>query len=780
MFKHNFLGVKMMKNTWALLFIGVCGLSLSGCNNGGELTQQYSDTNAFTLISSAMVDGGKLPVTYTCDGESVNPPFSWSGAPETTKSYTLIMHHNAPDGVHWYWTMYNINEDATQINSAETLGLLGSNSVNNINEYAPPCSKGPGVKNYTYTLYALSEPVTFPERSVSNGHEKVDRETLLAAMKDITLDSAQMTVSYERDSQGSKGERLSNKRSNEGMKKGDEKRPKPAPFIQPDLSKHIDSARCTTIQESISDAGFDKNVAVICDETYAYIASSTYPDHEMMTGITGTNEQIPVPAQGYAAPIKLEPKKADTLTTIDAAVGVAVNGVPIYDYSSQGELDVSQYDAKHDTLVLGQLDNCGGHSGRGDDYHYHVSPTCMIDTMTNKDDNTIIGWAYDGYPLYGDKNPDGSEIAKGDLDVCNGQADDTFGYRYQTSTTPPYIIQCLVGEVDTAKLPRVAPLSGDTQGIRADLRPPAGGVENLTHTVSEDGSRTMRYSYQGEDYFTTYTSSNQGESCYDFTQKTISNGGKVEAGTFCRNSDKAKAEPAKNLNASQKDRPEPKRKQNVLTPLVTVNATNPKISGEHNFKLEAWADNWFAAYVGENLLIEDSVSITTERSFNAERVIFSEDYPIQLNLIIKDFKQNDSGLEYIGARNQQMGDGGFIMQVTDIDTNEVVSVTDSSWKCEVLHRAPLNKLCEQESNPVAGEGYCTFMSKEAPSHWLMADFDDSSWSSATEHNTASVGPKDGYNEITWNENAQIIWGDDLETVNTLICRATIEQPESQQ
>ena len=78
-----------------------------------------------------------------------------------------------------------------------------------------------------------------------------------------------------------------------------------------------------------------------------------------MTGITGTNEQIPVPAKDYAAPIKLNPKKAKAITTIDAAVGVAVNGVPIYDYSSQGELDVNSYDEKHDTLALGQLDICG-------------------------------------------------------------------------------------------------------------------------------------------------------------------------------------------------------------------------------------------------------------------------------------------------------------------------------------------------------------------------------------------------------------------------------------
>ncbi|MDP5029562.1 YHYH protein [Paraglaciecola sp.] len=742
----------MKKNNWLIIFIVVCGFSLSACNDESGKSQQQA--NEFVLTSSDMVDGGNLPVTYTCDGESVNPPLSWSGAPPSTQSYALIMHHNAPDGVHWYWTMYNIGGDATHVNSGQTLGLLGTNSVNDLKAYAPPCSKGPGEKSYTYTLYALSAPV------VLNENTRVDRATLLAAMQNITLGSAQLSVSYERSNKRSERQGSDNRPPAKPEEQpSSEHGPNSSSFIPPDLSVNIDSARCRTVQQSVSEAGFEQSVKVVCDENYAYIASSTYPNHQMMTGISGTNEQIPVPAKDYAAPIKLNPKKAKTLTTIDAAVGVAVNGVPIYDYSSQGELDVSQYDAKHDTLVLGQLDNCGGHAGRGDDYHYHVSPTCMIATMKNQKDAAIIGWAYDGYPLYADKNPDGSEITEGDLDACNGQADETFGYRYQTSATPPYIIQCLVGEVDTAKLPRVSPLSGDSQGIRADLRPPQGEVENLKHTVSKDGSRTMSYTYKSEDYFTTYRPSTLGDSCYDFKQKTISNGGKVDTGTFCRESQPNKPKPNPN--------PNPK--------VALVHELNPKISGQHHLKLEAWADNWFAAYVGDELLIEDSVPITTERSFNAETIEFSANYPIQLNLILKDFKQNDSGLEYIGARNQQMGDGGFIMQITDTDTNKVVSVSDSSWKCEVLHKAPLNKLCEKESNPIAGQGYCTFMSKDAPENWMQSDFDDSSWPQATEHSFASVGPKDGYDEINWDKNAKFIWGDDLETDNTLICRATIKQ-----
>ncbi|MCF2857181.1 YHYH protein [Pseudoalteromonas sp. SMS1] len=293
----------------------------------------------------------------------------------------------------------------------------------------------------------------------------------------------------------------------------------------------LEPTRCERIKQSVA-LSPESDVSVTCDENYAYITSDTYPDHDLMNGITATNEQIPVPAVGYAAPIKLEPHTATSPTTIDAALGIAVNGVPIYDYSAAGELDLFNYDPSIDTVALGQLDNCGGHAGRGDDYHYHAAPTCMMDAMENLNDETIIGWGYDGYPLYGFNYPDGSAIAEGDLELCNGISDETFGYRYHLSKAPPYVFQCLVGEIDTNILPRVAPLTGG--GDRGDLRPPPGDVQNLTHTVDSDGKRTMRYDYQGENYYVTYTPSKDKENCYDFEMKAISNNGAIQTGTYCR------------------------------------------------------------------------------------------------------------------------------------------------------------------------------------------------------------------------------------------------------
>ena len=144
-------------------------------------------------------------------------------------------------------------------------------------------------------------------------------------------------------------------------------------------SAHDD--HCAAVTESVADAGFDKRVTVTCTDSHAIIQSDTYPDHEKMTGIVGTNEQVPVPAD-YAAPILLAPTLGTTPLTRDAALGVAVNGVPIYDYTGGGEMsqaDLAHHQAQHDTIQTGQLDVCGGHAGRGDDYHYHVKPTCMID-----------------------------------------------------------------------------------------------------------------------------------------------------------------------------------------------------------------------------------------------------------------------------------------------------------------------------------------------------------------------------------------------------------------
>ncbi len=169
---------------------------------GGESTTPSSTishqpsprSGSFVLRSSAIKDDGVLPKEFTGDGDSLSPPLEWTGAPAGTKSYALIMHHNAPDMVKWYWVLYNIPADVKSLpKNAKGIGTEGGNSVNKCGGYAPPHSKGPGAKTYILTVYALSAP---PQ--INGPTSEVSREVLLAAMKDKILASAELSVTYTR------------------------------------------------------------------------------------------------------------------------------------------------------------------------------------------------------------------------------------------------------------------------------------------------------------------------------------------------------------------------------------------------------------------------------------------------------------------------------------------------------------------------------------------------------------------------------------------------------
>ncbi len=203
---------------------------------------------------------------------------------------------------------------------------------------------------------------------------------------------------------------------------------------------------------------------------------------------------------------------------------------------------------------------------------------------------------------------------------------------------------------------------------------------------------------------------------------------------------------------------------------TTATNTETTTAGS-SFRADVWADNWSSMYLGEKLVMEDSTPLTTERSFNAEVFTFEAERPFLLNVVMKDFTANESGLEYIGARNQQMGDGGYIAQITDVATGDVVAVSNADWKCLVINKAPLDKACEHSSDPMQE---CKWEITDEPAGWKADGFDDSAWTNATVHPASAVGPKDGYNEISWDPAAKIIWGPDLETDNTILCRVRVK------
>ena len=149
----------------------------------------------------------------------------------------------------------------------------------------------------------------------------------------------------------------------------------------------------------------DEVSIVSCNEKEKKVKfkSNGLPDknHELMIGITASNQQFPS-VHDYLFEINIKPEYTEEVTMTESGpIGVAVNGVPLFDPSTQGPKKGSTGKPSH-ALDVGELDNCGGHAGRGDDYHYHIAPKCLIEELGEQKievEKKPIGFAKDGFPI---------------------------------------------------------------------------------------------------------------------------------------------------------------------------------------------------------------------------------------------------------------------------------------------------------------------------------------------------------------------------------------------
>ena len=181
---------------------GVCSATNSTCSTDWNCCsfscQSHACASSFTFTSSAFHDGGTLPQVYTCDDtlgmNAASPPLSWSGAPAGTVEFALTMTTIANDGTKYNWVLFHIPASVTSLTQATTgVGTAGVSTDGSELKYYPPCSTGPGLKTYTFTLYALSGVPTF---SVPNS--QVTGPILTSAIGPLTISSRQLNVSYTR------------------------------------------------------------------------------------------------------------------------------------------------------------------------------------------------------------------------------------------------------------------------------------------------------------------------------------------------------------------------------------------------------------------------------------------------------------------------------------------------------------------------------------------------------------------------------------------------------
>lgn len=148
---------------------------------------------AFTLTSSAFSEGNSIPSKYTCDGNDISPPLNWTGAPQNTKSFVLILDDpDAPGGTWDHWVVYNLSSNSSGL--TENLQTLPAPAQTGKNSWGREKYNGPCPPDrehrYYFTLYALDANLQLSKGPTKNQVE--------AALKNHLLDKATLMGRYNR------------------------------------------------------------------------------------------------------------------------------------------------------------------------------------------------------------------------------------------------------------------------------------------------------------------------------------------------------------------------------------------------------------------------------------------------------------------------------------------------------------------------------------------------------------------------------------------------------
>jgi hypothetical protein len=95
-------------------------------------------------------------------------------------------------------------------------------------------------------------------------------------------------------------------------------------------------------------------------------------------------------------------------------------------------------------------DGCGGHPQQQGVYHYHNLTGCLADPGNGL--SALLGYAYDGFGLYGHHGEGGATLTNADLDACHGHrhalewdGQTVVMYHYHATHEYPYTVGCFVG-----------------------------------------------------------------------------------------------------------------------------------------------------------------------------------------------------------------------------------------------------------------------------------------------------------------------------------------------
>ncbi len=152
-----------------------------------------------------------------------------------------------------------------------------------------------------------------------------------------------------------------------------------------------------------------------------------------------------IAAQTVSISLPEEPEGADTPTCVGlGTVGILKSGVQIFNALDAGGRDAVAYEIQ---------DDCQGHPERSGTYHYHSISTCVLEDLDQGTGHSkLVGYAADGFGIYGPRGTNGEDVTDADLDECHGHTHTVKWngkkvkiYHYHATSEYPYTIGCYRG-----------------------------------------------------------------------------------------------------------------------------------------------------------------------------------------------------------------------------------------------------------------------------------------------------------------------------------------------
>ena len=226
-------------------------------------------------------------------------------------------------------------------------------------------------------------------------------------------------------------------------------------------------------------AQWNPTVKITYSKSSATLRPDGIPNHERDAYYAVPNAGVVVPdsttarimkdptkAQSYTFTIPTSPKYSTKVTTTSlGSIGVMISGAVLYNpFEGDGKTvamanNFTITDASGITASF--VDKCAGHPTPDvGAYHYHGLPSCVtakVDKAAKP--SHIIGFALDGFPIYGDRDIKGKKISAASLDQCNGIYSPTpefpkgvYHYVLLGTSDARSSIACYHGEVDRAQI----------------------------------------------------------------------------------------------------------------------------------------------------------------------------------------------------------------------------------------------------------------------------------------------------------------------------------------